>query len=164
LSPRADFICLSKKCATPEGAPAYELPVNAVCCPACGSKRIKRLFNSVNISHGVARKVDAIAERPITEALAKRDEIREKARLYPMVNAVPMRQLGANLQQVYMGSGAAGVPSVDHSALTRKADLGGSLPAVVQDLQSARMPRNIAAVDREYTLKRGPDGPTIEKA
>jgi hypothetical protein len=162
MPPRADFICLSKKCATPEGAPAYELPVNAVCCPACGSKRIRRLFNAVNISHGVARKVDAIAERPITEALAKRDEIREKARLYPMVNAVPMRQLGANLQQVY--AGYAGGPAVDHSALTRKAELGGSLPAVVQDLQSARMPREIVARDTEYRVVKGKEGPEISKA
>ena len=30
----------------------YELPVGATHCPVCGSKRIKRLFNAVNVLRG----------------------------------------------------------------------------------------------------------------
>jgi len=53
MPPRADFVCNSKKCQTPEGeVPMYELPVGATHCPVCGSKRIKRLFNAVNVLRG----------------------------------------------------------------------------------------------------------------
>lgn len=51
--PRADFVCNSRKCQTPEGeAPVYELPVDAKVCPVCRSKRLKRLFNAVNVLRG----------------------------------------------------------------------------------------------------------------
>lgn len=53
MPPRADFVCNSKACQTPDGdAPMYELPVGATRCPLCGSKRIKRLFNAVNVLRG----------------------------------------------------------------------------------------------------------------
>jgi len=49
MSPRADFVCNSKKCETPEGAASvYELPVDATHCPR-GHKRLKRLFNKVGV-------------------------------------------------------------------------------------------------------------------
>ena len=49
MKPLADFSCLSKKCRTDEGAPVYELPIDAKCCPVCASKRITRLFNKVAV-------------------------------------------------------------------------------------------------------------------
>lgn len=49
MTPRADFSCLSKKCRTDAGSPVYELPVDATRCPVCGSKRIARLFNKINV-------------------------------------------------------------------------------------------------------------------
>jgi len=53
MPPRADFVCNSKKCQTPEGeAPMYELPVGATVCPVCGSRRLKRLFNAVGVLRG----------------------------------------------------------------------------------------------------------------
>jgi hypothetical protein len=48
-SPHADFVCTSKKCETAEGATVYDLPVSATHCPH-GHKRLKRLFNAVNVS------------------------------------------------------------------------------------------------------------------
>jgi len=49
MSPRADFVCNSKKCETAEGAASvYELPVDATHCPQ-GHKRLKRLFNKVGV-------------------------------------------------------------------------------------------------------------------
>jgi hypothetical protein len=48
MTPRADFTCLSKHCATDEGATVYELPVDASHCPR-GHKRLRRLFNQVNV-------------------------------------------------------------------------------------------------------------------
>ena len=49
MKPLADFSCLSKKCRTDEGAPVYELPIDAKVCPSCASKRITRLFNRVAV-------------------------------------------------------------------------------------------------------------------
>lgn len=48
MKPRADFVCLSKKCAVEGEAPTYELPVDATHCPA-GHKRLTRLFNKVGV-------------------------------------------------------------------------------------------------------------------
>lgn len=48
MTPRADFACTSRACATDEGAPVYELPVDASHCPR-GHKRLKRLFNAVAV-------------------------------------------------------------------------------------------------------------------
>ena len=50
MSPTADFVCLSARCKTEDGAaPEYELPISAKRCPVCGSKRIRRLFNKVGV-------------------------------------------------------------------------------------------------------------------
>jgi hypothetical protein len=61
MSPRADFACLSKLCATKKGAKVYELPVTATHCPH-GHKRLRRLFNAINVAtRGVAKHVDRLA-------------------------------------------------------------------------------------------------------
>lgn len=49
MKPRADFVCLSKKCEQEEGAVPFEASVDAKVCPECGSKRIKRLYNKVGV-------------------------------------------------------------------------------------------------------------------
>lgn len=49
MKPLADFSCLGKKCRTDEGAPVYELPIDAKVCPVCASKRLTRLFNKVAV-------------------------------------------------------------------------------------------------------------------
>lgn len=178
MAPRADFACLSKKCDTPEGASVYELPVGSKRCPVCGSKRIRHLFNSINVATGrapdsfngrdtsssMAARTDALAEPAMIEAIRKRDEVAYAARHYPMVKPVPMRQLGGALQQVY--SGHAGAPGVDVSALEKKADLGGSQHPVVAAAQgmSVRESTIVAATDKEYRLVRGKDGLEVAKA
>jgi hypothetical protein len=48
MKPRADFVCMSKKCEIEGEAPVYELPVDATHCPQ-GHKRLKRLFNQINV-------------------------------------------------------------------------------------------------------------------
>lgn len=58
MGPRADYCCLSKKCSQDGVAPVYELPVGAVTCPMCGSKRIQRIWTPPNINRGVAAHVD----------------------------------------------------------------------------------------------------------
>jgi hypothetical protein len=55
MGPRADFTCLAPACDSLEGAAVYELPVTATRCPVCGSKRIRRLFNAVNVGSAGAR-------------------------------------------------------------------------------------------------------------
>jgi hypothetical protein len=54
-APRANFACLAAKCQTDDGATVYELPVAATRCPVCGSKRVRRLFDAVQIGSGQAR-------------------------------------------------------------------------------------------------------------
>lgn len=50
VPPHANFSCLSKKCRTDDGAaPVYDLPLTAKRCPVCGSSRIRRLFDAVNV-------------------------------------------------------------------------------------------------------------------
>jgi len=52
MKPLADFACLGRKCATPEGATVHELPIDAKFCPVCGSKRVQRLFNRIAVLRG----------------------------------------------------------------------------------------------------------------
>src|SRR5262245_38953244 len=52
VKPRADFSCLSGKCDKKGRLVTYELPVNAQRCPVCGSKKIKRLYDRVNVNLG----------------------------------------------------------------------------------------------------------------
>ena len=126
--PLADFACLSKKCAKKRGeAPVYELPVKAIACPACGSRKIKRLFNRVNILRGArpdrfdgratssskAARLDSIIEQPMIESLAKRAELKSAGSKYRhdgppgtrwerdmgIVHAVPAGNIARGLQK-----------------------------------------------------------------
>ena len=165
--PRANFVCLSRKCQKENGeAMVYELPVSAKVCSVCGSKRIKRLFDAINIASGRARQLDAMVEGPVTAALAKKDELKRSRLAYPMVRAVPTGRIGHELGQVY-GMGQGSPVAVDQGALRRKAELGGTIPgapgAVMGDMRGA-MPRSVVARDLEYQVVRGKDGPEIAKA
>jgi hypothetical protein len=52
MTPTADYSCRGK-CKTPDlGAPVYELPINSVRCPKCGSKKIERLYNQIGVLRG----------------------------------------------------------------------------------------------------------------
>lgn len=55
MGPRADFMCPTKACQQDGAASVYELPVGATRCPMCGSKRLRRLFNAVNVGSADAR-------------------------------------------------------------------------------------------------------------
>ncbi len=91
MGPRADFVCNAKRCQQEDGAaPVYELPTTATRCPVCGSKRIKRLFNAVNVSSGLAKHTDAIVQPAYEQAVQARIPT-------PLVTAVPLRGLNAEL-------------------------------------------------------------------
>ena len=71
--PHADYACLGAKCRTDDGASVYDLPVGNTRCPVCGSRRLTRLFNAVNVGRGMAQHIDSLVEPEVTrqrEALA----------------------------------------------------------------------------------------------
>jgi hypothetical protein len=115
MTPRADFICLSKKCRTDEGAPTYELPTTAKSCPVCGSKRLQRIW-AVNVNTGGAKERDKIVEPAFEEATKpKRDAHAAKVegRATPPL-AVPINQVAPTL-----------------AAMGRQAQLGAGKPSLI---------------------------------
>jgi hypothetical protein len=103
MGPRADFVCLNKKCQQDGAATVYELPVASTRCPVCSSKRIQRLYN---VAPGVltsgSRQIQRVIDQAGSEAQDKQVRNRD-ARLQaekheaPMF-AVPIRQLGPALK------------------------------------------------------------------
>ena len=86
---RADFVCNSAKCRDAEGAaPVYELPVTAVRCPVCGSKRLRRLYNAVNISKSGFFKLNRTVDAAVADALSIQHDNRD-ARLGALKRAAP---------------------------------------------------------------------------
>jgi len=76
-APRADFACLAPKCQQDGAATIYELPVTATRCPVCGSKRVRRLYNAVQIGSSTARAHDKILES--SSIPAQMDAAKDKA-------------------------------------------------------------------------------------
>lgn len=75
-------------------------------CPVCGSKRITRLFNAINVSSDLAKRTDRIVEPAYTEAMkirdANKDALAEK-RIAPALG-VPIGQLSATLGKLGVGA------------------------------------------------------------
>lgn len=111
MGPLADWVCLSKKCLQDGANTVYfDLPISTRFCPTCGSKRIKRLYNQINVLRGVPdtflatkRTISKFVDDAGQEAEAKQDRA-TSARLQaakqeaPMF-AVPLKQLGPALAQ-----------------------------------------------------------------
>ena len=99
---RADYVCLSRKCQQGDGeAPVYELPITASACPVCRSKRIKRLYNSVNVMKSGFRPLNQIVDRAVADSLSIQHDNRD-ARLGALKReapsmAVPIRQVAGTL-------------------------------------------------------------------
>ena len=108
---RADFACLSKKCRQPDGeAPVYELPAIATRCPVCSSKRIQRLFNSVNVMRAGFRPLNAVVDRALAEVGEtyhdqKDARLRGLKREAPAL-AVPIRQVAGMLSGLDVQTGS----------------------------------------------------------
>lgn len=125
MGPRADFACLSPKCAQDGAATVYELPIAATRCPMCGSKRIRRIYTAPHISRGVAKTVDSVAE----PAHARLHEGRPKSNGYAMT--IPTKQLGQhgvtigqNNAAGLLGTGTLPPPRPDaHSLVDRTSKL-----------------------------------------
>lgn len=119
MGPRADFACLSKKCQQDGAASVYELPVAATRCPVCGSKRLQRLYNAINVSSGIARRTDAIAGPAYEQAVAGKNAARDSRRHVAPPIAVPVNGIGAalgKLHPAFSGVGFAGGKGVASSA------------------------------------------------
>lgn len=156
MGPRANFACLAKRCQQDGAATIYELPITATRCPVCGSKRIRRLYDSINISSGVARKTDALVGPTIEQALDRDAEVRASAaqnqKLAGAVRAVPIGQVGARLSEL-------GIPAMSISADAGKATALSRPPssAFVPFAQQQPKP-TILARDREWGITKTADG------
>lgn len=188
IGPRADWVCNSPKCRTDEGAPVYELPISAKRCPVCGSTRIVRLYNKVNVATGAqpdhfngqatsssfARRLDNLVEQPMVEALAKRDEL--KRGLLPgqrwhgdngMVRPVALNRFPQEMQKMYagqadkMGENPMERVAVAGSKEERRAAAearGVRHDGVLGALGKSPIPRNVVARDTKYQVVKGVDG------
>ena len=78
MKPRSDFLCLSKKCETPKGATAYELPIDATHCPR-GHKRLKRIYAANINARPKAKKIDRMLQPEYERQKAKKDAARPSA-------------------------------------------------------------------------------------
>jgi hypothetical protein len=85
--PRANFACLGKKCETETGAAVYELPIAARRCPVCGSTRIRRLFDAVNIGSAQHRAAEKIIQSSSLPAQAEAAKVRPETSTRPMASA-----------------------------------------------------------------------------
>src|SRR3990167_3609564 len=110
MRPRADFVCLGKKCQQDGESPIYELPVDATVCSVCGSRKIKRLYNAVNVMRAGFRPLNAVVDRALAEVgEAYHDQkdarLRGLKREVPAL-AVPIRQVAGMLSGLDVQTGS----------------------------------------------------------
>ena len=98
--PHADFACLSPKCRTEDGASVYDLPLGSSRCPVCGSRRLTRLYNAINVGRGMAQHIDTLVEPEVT----RQRELLEAPPSAP-VPAVPVAEQ-MQVKRSYTGNGA----------------------------------------------------------
>lgn len=205
MPPLADFVCNSPKCRRKDGsAPVYELPVKATHCPM-GHKRLTRLYNMIRVNTGAkpdhfdgrhtsssaARRLDALVEKPMEEALSKRSDM--KHALLPgqrfhgdmgLVRPVPIKRLAGEVAKVSSGQFLEeGLDAVARAPMERteisgsreerlkaarakagQSALGHTAPTVAPLIEHRPLPATVAARDREFTIVKGKDGPEVAKA
>lgn len=150
MGPHADFACLSKKCQQDGAATVYDLPVGAKVCPVCGSKRLQRLYNSVMVSSGHAKKVDAIVQPAMDEATAAKSEAahaRAGHRAAPALG-VPISQIGGALAKF-------GIPAPNLPNGGSRPSVVPAAPAFAQIAQRPPMPGPGSRRDSEYKISNG---------
>lgn len=133
MTPRADFVCNAKKCRQEDGAaPTYELPISATRCPMCGSKRIVRLFNRVNIStegHAIAKRVDGITQQAWEEQRAVQILARDATMRHGPLRVVPTRGVPQALAQTFGEFGAPNIANQVAANAGQMFKMSGSRPA-----------------------------------
>ncbi len=80
--PRSNWACISKKCAArgPEGqANVFEASTKAQRCPECGSKRIERLYDAINISKPGFYRVNKMVDREGAQRMEEYHDMRDAA-------------------------------------------------------------------------------------
>ena len=158
--PRANWACLSKTCQQDGAATIYELPVSATRCPVCGSKRITRLYDAVNVLSGLARRTDALVEPAYAEVTRNQDSVRRAERQNGPSLAVPIGQLGATLARF-------GAPGMRIAASEGKGQgLSQAPPGEAFGSFQRQTPKpHVVARDTEFTLGRDAHGmPVARKA
>ncbi len=115
--PRADYIC--ERC-DPEGQSPFEGPVAAARCSACGRKKwLRRLYNAINISSGLAKTTDRMVEPAYTAATAGQDAARRAERQNGPALAVPLAGIGGALARLGLPAMKIGAPDGKARAIPR---------------------------------------------
>ena len=160
MTPRADFVCNAKRCRQEDGsAPVYELPVSATRCSVCGSKRIVRLYNSVQIStegHNIARRVDGITQQAWEEQRASQVLARDATARWGPLKVVPTRAVPQALTNTFGEFGAPHIANQVAASAGQQYKQTGSRPdpqRVPTDVLPVRQPpamKEGSKVDRRY--------------
>ena len=164
MTPRADFVCNAKKCRQDDGsAPVYELPVSATRCSVCGSKRIVRLFNTVNVStegHNIAKRVDGVTRQAWEEQRASQLLARDATSRWGPLKVVPTRAVPQALANTFGEFGAPHIANQVAASAGQQYKQAGSRPdpqRVPTDVLPVREPPAMRAgskVDKRYTRPR----------
>ena len=155
MGPRANFACLAARCQQDGAASIYELPIAATRCPVCGSKRIRRLYDSINISSGLAKATDRLVEPAYAQATAGVDSAKRAERQNGPALAVPMSQIGGALAK--LGIAGMSLSATDGKAVAvRRPPSGAFTP-----FQSQAPRPQIVARDTEFAVKRRADGTPV---
>ena len=165
MAPRADYVCLARKCRTEEGSPTYELPITATRCPVCGSKRLQRIWTPPAVLRGaqpeplnlrsssMAKNLDRLGE-PELARIEQRQSAAKDARTSGRVGpgfAVPLAELPATLAK--FGGRAQAVPISAGAATVT--------PGQFHPVQAGMRPPRMAPgslVDTKHTIKGGKAG------
>lgn len=129
--PHADFACLSPKCRTEDGASVYDLPLGSSRCPVCGSRRLTRLFNAVNVGRGMAQHVDTLVEPEVTW---QREALADAAPTAPVPGVPVAEQIQIARSRTGSGMGMLGLVPSEGRAASQQINLpmlsrfGGPIP------------------------------------
>src|SRR5207245_7134654 len=153
MGPHADFVCNAKRCRREDGsAPTYDLPVAATRCPVCGSRRIIRLFDQVQVSttgHDMARRVDPITSRAWEEQRASQVLARDATSRWGPLKVVPTRAVPQALANTF---GEFGAP---HIANQVAASAGQQYKATGSRPDPQRVPTDVLPVREPPAMTEG---------
>lgn len=161
MLPRADFMCPTKACQQDGAATVYEdLEIAKTrFCPGCGSKRITRLYNHVNVGRGATPQHERLApiggdlktaqgvDRLVQPVADEHDRIRSSARDAEKAGVVSfMQPVGG----IGIGQRGGSKPLEGRHPIYTT-DTGAAItPGIVRDRMGQRT--HVAAVDRDSKM------------
>lgn len=165
MPPRADWACRSTKCQQDGAATVYEdLPITTTRCPVCGSRRITRLYNHVNVALGAKpQRVERLGpiggdiktalgvDRMVEPIALEHEAIKSSAREAEAVGAVSFMQPIGSVAGALAGMTKGGARPSEGRPPIYTSDNGAAItPGLIGD----RMKRqtHVSAIDRDSRM------------